>query len=164
VKSRLKLLVPIYQEGTIDNDLLNEGVHNIRDFLQQQGYFDAAVDVKMVGQNTASEKVVFTVDRGPKHKVLEVDITGNKYFTDDLLRERMKVVKGNAYQRSGRYSPSLVEADVDSIQALYRANGFDEANCVDRGVFTCANGSTIALDSVHDGVAQCPDSSDEWSL
>jgi hypothetical protein len=43
-------------------------------------------------------------------------------------------------------------------------NGFDEANCVDRGVFTCANGSTIALDSVHDGVAQCLDSSDEWPL
>ena len=31
-KSRLHLLVPIYQEGTIDNDLLNEGVFNIRDY------------------------------------------------------------------------------------------------------------------------------------
>lgn len=41
-------------------------------------------------------------------------------------------------------------------------NGFDEANCVDKGVFTCADGSTIALDRVHDGVAQCGDSSDEW--
>ena len=143
--SRLHLLVPIFEEGTIDNDLLNEGVHNIRDFLQQQGYFDAAVDVKMVGQNTASEKVVFTVDRGPKHKVLEVDITGNKYFTDDLLRERMKVVKGNAYQRSGRYSPSLVEADVDSIQALYRANGFDEAKVTTKvqDVDDAANGKPL---------------------
>ena len=28
-KSRLKLLVPIYEEGTIDNDLLNEGKSNI---------------------------------------------------------------------------------------------------------------------------------------
>jgi outer membrane protein insertion porin family len=32
-KSRIKLLVPIYEEGTIDNDLLNEGRYNIKDFL-----------------------------------------------------------------------------------------------------------------------------------
>ncbi len=36
-KSRLQLLVPIYEEGTIDNDLLNEGTYNIKDFLPQQG-------------------------------------------------------------------------------------------------------------------------------
>lgn len=125
--SRLHLLVPIFEEGAIDNDLLNEGVHNIRDYLQQQGYFDATVDVRVIGQGTGNERVVFTVDRGAKHKVLEVNIDGNKYFTDDILRERMRVVKGNLYQPSGRYSPSLVAADVSSIQALYRANGFDEA-------------------------------------
>ncbi len=34
---RLHLLVPIFEEGTIDNDLLNEGVFNIRDYEQQQG-------------------------------------------------------------------------------------------------------------------------------
>lgn len=125
--SRLHLLVPIFEEGAIDNDLLNEGLHNIRDFLQQQGYFDATVDVRVIGQGTGAERVVFTVDRGKKHKVLEVNIEGNKYFSDDILRERMRVVKGNLYQPSGRYSPSLVSADVNSIQALYRANGFDEA-------------------------------------
>src|SRR5947209_4317689 len=90
-KSRLHLLVPVFEEGTIDNDLLNEGVHNIRDFVQQQGYFDAKVDVRVVGENTPSERVVFTVDRGIKHKVVSVDLEGNKYFSDEILRERMRV-------------------------------------------------------------------------
>jgi outer membrane protein insertion porin family len=126
-KSRLHLLVPIFQEGTIDNDLLNEGVFNIRDYELQQGYFDSKVAVRVVGSGTTSENVVFTVDRGAKHKVVAVDLKGNKYFSDDLLRERMKVQKANAYQRSGRYSPALVSADVSAIQALYRANGFDQA-------------------------------------
>ena len=126
-KSRLHLLVPIYEEGTIDNDLLNEGVFNIRDFEQQQGYFDSKVSVKEIGQGTDRASVVFTVDRGMKHKVMAVALKGNKYFTDDLLRERMKVQKANLYQRSGRYSPDLVASDVSAIKALYRANGFDEA-------------------------------------
>ena len=39
----------------------------------------------------------------------------------------MRVQKANAYQRSGRYSPALVSADVTAILALYRANGFDQA-------------------------------------
>ncbi len=125
--SRLHLLVPIFEEGTIDNDLLNEGMHNIRDFVQQQGYFDAKVDVREIGHGTANESVVFVVDRGIKHKVVSVALNGNKYFSEDILRERMHVKKADAYQRSGRYSPGLVDADVSAIQALYRANGFDQA-------------------------------------
>ena len=126
-KSRLHLLIPIYQEGTIDNDLLNEGVFNLRDYEQQQGYFDSKVDVRVVGAGGAVESVVFTIDRGAKHKVVSVELKGNKYFTDDLLLERMKVQKANSFQRSGRYSPALVASDVSAIQALYRANGFDQA-------------------------------------
>jgi outer membrane protein insertion porin family len=126
-KSRLHRLVPIFEEGTIDNDLLNEGVFNIRDYEQQQGYFDAKVDVKVIGASTTAESVVFSVDRGVKHRVVSVDLKGNKYFSDDLLQERMRVMTGNLYQKSGRYSPALVSADVSSIQALYRANGFDQA-------------------------------------
>ncbi|HZY74084.1 MAG TPA: POTRA domain-containing protein, partial [Edaphobacter sp.] len=125
-RSRLHLLVPIFEEGTIDNDLLNEGVFNIRDYMQQKGYFDTTVKVRVIGEGTSAERVVFTVDRGEKHKVLAVNIDGNKYFSDDLLRERMRVQKANAYLRSGRYSPSLVAADVSSIEALYRSNGFDQ--------------------------------------
>jgi outer membrane protein assembly factor BamA len=149
-KSRLHLLVPIYEEGTIDNDLLNEGVFNIRDYEQQQGYFDSKVDVKVIGEDTAAENVVFTVDRGVKHKVVAVDLKGNKYFTDDLLRERMRVQKGNAYQRSGKYSPALVAGDVTAIQALYRANGFDKATATTdvKDISTSADGRPLKVGEI----------------
>jgi outer membrane protein insertion porin family len=148
--SRLHLLVPIFEEGTIDNDLLNEGVFNIRDFEQQQGYFDAKVSVRVVGSNSTAEQVVFTVDRGLKHKVLVVDLKGNKYFTDDLLRERMRVQKSDAYQRSGRYSPALVSADVAAIQGLYRANGFDAATVTTevKDVSTAKNGKPLKVGEI----------------
>jgi outer membrane protein assembly complex protein YaeT len=125
-KRRLHQLVPIYEEGTIDNDLLNEGVFNIRDYLQQQGYFNAQVEVRTTGTDTAKQ-VVFSVDRNLKHKVVAVDIKGNKYFSEDILRERMRVKKADAYLRNGRFSPALVASDVAAIRALYRANGFDQA-------------------------------------
>ncbi len=126
-KSRLHLLVPIFEEGTIDADLLNEGQYNIREYLEQQGYFDAKVDVRQLGANTSSSRVLYTADRGLKHKVMSVTTEGNKYFDNDLLKERLQVQKADSYQRSGRYSQALVNSDVSAILALYRANGFDQA-------------------------------------
>jgi outer membrane protein insertion porin family len=127
-KGRLKLLVPIYEEGTIDNDLLNEGTYNIKDFLFQEGYFDATVSVKVVGEGYGrrGERGVQR-GKGAKHKVGSVTIVGNHYFDTDLLKERMQVQKADAYLRNGRYSPALMKSDVDSILALYRANGFNKA-------------------------------------
>lgn len=143
--ARLKLLLPIYQEGTIDNDLLNEGMHNLKDYMLQEGYFDATVSVKVLGADsesgvgaaanpgtgsnavTTQERVVYSVVKGIRHKVGSVTITGNHYFNTDLLKERMRVQKADAYLRRGRYSPALMKADVESILALYRANGFNKA-------------------------------------
>ena len=41
---RLKRLVPVFEEGTVDEDLLNEGNRRLRDYFQRLGYFDVKVD------------------------------------------------------------------------------------------------------------------------
>ena len=41
---RIKRLIPIYEEGSVDEDLLNEGNRRLRDYFQRLGYFDAKVD------------------------------------------------------------------------------------------------------------------------
>ncbi len=126
-KSRKQLLVPIYQESTVDNDLINEGSYNIKDFLQQQGYFDVDDTVKVVGDNTPVVTVQYDVVPGRRHRVSEVNIRGNKYFSRDLIEERLRVKKADLYQRNGVYSAQLVDADTSSIQSLYRASGFTQA-------------------------------------
>lgn len=123
-KSRLHLLVPVYEEGTVDNDLLNEGAFNMKEFLQQEGYFTPKVDFIQVHPSGGGETVLYTVDKGDKHKVGDVTITGNKYFQADLLKESLRVQKANLYQRSGRYSTQLVQSDQKTIESIYRANGF----------------------------------------
>ena len=126
-KSRLKLLVPVYEEGTVDIDLLNEGAFNMKDYLQQEGYFDASVSVKTLGEGTQAETVQYTVVEGQKHKVTAVNLEGNKYFSTALLQQGLKVQKGDLYMPSGRFSAQLVTADQNSMQAIYRANGFKDA-------------------------------------
>ncbi len=122
--ARKKLLVPVYEEGAVDNDLLNEGAFNIRDYMQQQGFFDVKDSVKLVGAGTGNVTVQYDVDPGIKHKVTSVVITGNHYFSTDTLEERLRVKKASLYVKNGAYSTQLRDADRDSIQSLYRASGF----------------------------------------
>jgi outer membrane protein assembly complex protein YaeT len=140
--ARRKKLLPIYEEGAVDNDLLNEGAHNIREFLQRQGYFDAEVNPVVTGvpdqptyaadgtplppPSNLTETVTFNATPGKKYKVVAVNVTGNKYFAVDNIKERMQVVKADPYVRNGRFSPVLLSNDVDSITSLYRANGFNK--------------------------------------
>ena len=141
-KARQKKLLPIYEESAVDNDLLNEGAHNIREFLQRQGYFDAEVDPAVTGvpdtptyaadgtplppPSNLRETVTFNARPGKRYKVAAVNVSGNKYFATDNIKERMQVVKADAYVRSGRFSPTLLSNDVDSITSLYHANGFSK--------------------------------------
>ncbi len=123
-KARKQLLVPVYEEGAVDNDLLNEGSFNIRDYLQQQGYFDVKDSVKLIGEGTRDVTVQYDVEPGVRHRVTSVTITGNHYFSTDTLEERLRVKKASLYVKNGAYSTQLRDADRDSIQSLYRASGF----------------------------------------
>ena len=126
----LKQLIPIYQEGAVDADLLEEGKRNLRERLERDGYFDADVSYKIkthdvktgVWQGT-QENIVYTVERGGKHKLIDIEISGNKYFDRELLESRLQVFKG-AFGSRGRFSRRLVDADVQSMRSLYQANGF----------------------------------------
>ncbi|MBV8675505.1 MAG: BamA/TamA family outer membrane protein [Acidobacteriaceae bacterium] len=124
-KGKVRTLVPVYQEGADDEDLLNEGDRRIRDYYQRDGYFD----VRVTHQKTESPNLTlidYTVKLGERQKVDSVRITGNKYFGNDILDPRLGVVKANLFQRHGSYSQALVQADVNNITALYKSNGFNQ--------------------------------------
>ncbi len=123
-KARTKLLIPVYEEGAVDNDLLNEGAFNLRDYMQQQGFFDVQDSVKLTGEGTGHVNVIYSVTPGERHKVVSIRLVGNHYFDTDTLEERLRVKKASLYIRNGTYSAQLVKADQQAIQALYTASGF----------------------------------------
>jgi len=134
-EGELKKLVPIYQEGAIDADLLEEGKRNVRERLERQGYFDAEVDYTTETHEVKSsrgaaqsteEVITYRVERGDRHKLIGIEITGNRYFDTELLRSRLQVF-GGAFGSAGRFSRRLVESDALSMRTLYQTNGFLDA-------------------------------------
>jgi outer membrane protein insertion porin family len=131
---QLKRLVPVYQEGSVDVDLLEEGKRNIRERLERDGFFDAEVEYETAtkevqrsgGWKGTEEVITYKVERGDRHKLVGIEITGNHYFSTGLLRSRLQIY-GKSFATRGRFSRRLVEGDKESLLNLYLSNGFLEA-------------------------------------
>jgi outer membrane protein insertion porin family len=134
-KSELRKLVPVYQEGAVDADLLEEGKRNLRERLEREGYFDSSVDYTTAthessanpnGWKGTEEVITYHVVRGDKHKLVSIELNGNHYFSAEVLRGRLQIA-GGAFATPGKFSRRLVESDAQSMRNLYMANGFLDA-------------------------------------
>lgn len=124
-KSTIRRNIPVYEENALDDDLLNEGRRNLLTYMESRGYFDAGVDLKKESQPQQNlVRVIYRIDPGERHKVVKVEIAGNKYFRDEELRTGMQVQPKNLLLPHGRYSAALLRSDVRDIENKYRANGF----------------------------------------
>ncbi|HVC47189.1 MAG TPA: POTRA domain-containing protein [Terracidiphilus sp.] len=121
---RLQHLVPIYEEGAVDEDLLNEGNRALRDYFQSLGYFDVKVDHRRESPRPDLVNIVYTVDLGSRRRVERVTVSGNHYFDSATLKDLLSVHAADTLDRHGSYSQALVAADVDALKAVYQNNGF----------------------------------------
>lgn len=146
-KGKLRRLLPIYAEGAVDEDLLQEGLRNIRDDLQREGYFDSQADYTSTEDAAKNERVIaYTVTPGEKHRLMSVTFSGNKYFSTPVLTGRLQL-QTKSFAVRGKFSQRLVKDDADSILGLYQANGFLQAS-VKSSVIDNLNGKVGDL-SIH---------------
>jgi outer membrane protein assembly factor BamA len=134
-KGELKRLIPVYQEGAVDTDLLEEGKRNIRERLERDGYFDAQVnyttetkEVEVKEQKTkgTEEVITYHIERGDRHRLVGIEFSGNHYFSTELLRGRLQIYRA-AFGSRGRFSRRLIDSDAESMRGLYDSNGFLDA-------------------------------------
>ncbi len=126
-RGKRRSLIPIYQEHSVDRELLNEGSMNLEAYFESQGYFDASADFTL-SEETGRQLVEYTVDRGPRYQLSKVDIAGNNYFEDRTILERLSIVPATKVRyRHGRFSERLLMNDQNTILGLYRDNGFLDA-------------------------------------
>jgi outer membrane protein insertion porin family len=122
----MKKLIPIFSEGTVDPDLVEEGRRNLIDFFQSKGYFDAKVTTNL--QNQASNvELFYSVDRGSRHRVETVDFQGNQHFDKDVLIRQVAVKPHRTVLLSrGKFSDKLLRQSVAGITAFYKNLGYEE--------------------------------------
>ncbi|HME09127.1 MAG TPA: POTRA domain-containing protein [Bryobacteraceae bacterium] len=122
----LRKFVPVFEEQTVDRDLLVEGARNLRDYLQAQGYYEAQIDFHEVPDPDKGQlNIRYVIEKGSRYRLAHIGVTGNKYFDRAAITERLLVRTASfpAF-RHGRYSEAYVERDQQNIENLYKSNGF----------------------------------------
>lgn len=128
-KGKLETYVPVFDEQTVNRDLLVSGVRNLRDYFQNRGYFDVQVDFKTKDLGPDQQEITYLITPGERHKVSEVAIKGERYFSEEEIRQRLFIHKaGFLILRHGRYSDGFADRDKSAIEALYRDNGFHDVD------------------------------------
>jgi outer membrane protein assembly complex protein YaeT len=122
----IRRVIPILEEGSVDEDLLMEGNRRLRDYYQRMGYFDVKVEHELQSTTAGLVTILFKVRLGPRQRVERVSVAGNRYFDSATLKELLSVHAADSLDRHGDYSQALVSADINALQALYRNNGFSK--------------------------------------
>ena len=131
-RAELRRYIPVFEEGVVDDDLLEEGRRNLRDVLQSRGYFNARVEVDRALGREAEVGLVYRIDRGPRHRMARLDIRGYSFFDLETIRERMLVREKTFSLRRGRFNETLLARDRQAIEDLYIANGFRDVKVESR--------------------------------
>jgi outer membrane protein assembly complex protein YaeT len=132
-RGKLRRMVPVYEEQSVDRDLLTEGARNLKEYFEGQGYFAARVEFKNHSRQAGQETIEYTIRRGPRIRVAVVVVQGNRYFGSDTIRERLYLRPASLLQfRHGRYSNELLRRDLAAIESLYRSNGFRDVEVTSR--------------------------------
>jgi outer membrane protein insertion porin family len=115
---RREALVPFQREASVDEDLLEDAVQRIREYLRSLGHWKAEVSVEPIEAGDRLT-ITFHVRRGPEYRVAPegVEVTGNVAVSIEDIRPLLVLAPGDLYVAS------RLDASVGALQRFYRTAG-----------------------------------------
>src|SRR5690606_10386471 len=105
----------------------------IIELYKRQGRFAATVEPKMVMLDQNRVDIIFEITEGEKSKVRQINILGNKQFSDSDLREEM-VTKQSRFFRlfssNTSYDPDRLAFDQQKLRQFYLTQGYADFRVV----------------------------------
>jgi outer membrane protein insertion porin family len=124
-RRRQRRLIPIYEENSVDPDLVTEGQRNLTNFFQRKGYFDVKVHTDFQQEN-GKVLLVYQIETGRKHSVAEISFRGNHHIDTADLKDMVTIKRRRFLMSRGRFSQELLRESANGIEGLYKENGFEQ--------------------------------------
>jgi outer membrane protein insertion porin family len=117
--------------GVYDRSLLDKVEQELRRQYFSQGKYGLKIDskVKKLGGNRVG--IELNLSEGRAAKIKEINIVGNKSYTDDELIRKFKLTTPTLFSfftKSDQYSKQKLGADLETLRSYYLDNGFINFN------------------------------------
>ncbi len=112
-------------EGTLNPEMLRHDELTIISYLQNEGYSDAKVSVKMLPAKKKDRIIIdVDVDKGALYHIKDISLSGNTVFASDFILSKIDCKK------EGIYSPEKLRQAVNTIKDLYGSRGYIDAQII----------------------------------
>ena len=107
--------------GRLKDDEFDEDLEKLRDYYKEQGYLDVEIaEDKITFDYPKPEKLVITIRvvEGRQYKIGDISFTGNKIYSERILRFVPRQKKGMIFM------PSKLDKDVETLEEFYGQVGY----------------------------------------
>ncbi len=118
----------------------------IKQRYQAEGYIDPVVDIswEQTGDHGHYD-INIDIEKGRAYTLRHIQLTGNRAFSDTLLKGLMASWRASAVQLgTGRWVASRIKSDIQKLQTFYRSQGYADAR-IEYAVVNDPGQATAAL-------------------
>jgi len=126
MKTKKKTLISFLDKsGRLDQVQLQQDLDSLREFYQNHGYIDMAVqEVRKERTPSGALQIVVRIDEGAQYHVGKINVVGYKVTTEKKIRALLKVKEGSVY------SPKAIKDDAKAVADAYGSGGYVDLEIV----------------------------------
>ncbi len=140
----------LFKGQIITPHLINNTVRKIKEKYKEDGYYNATVDVSTenVSDSDGKINVNFDISEGKKVKIKEIQLIGNKSFSDLRLKFKLKDTKQTGWYKlffGGKYDEEKFKEDKKLLLKFYRDHGYRDARITNEKVELCDDNKKLVI-------------------
>ena len=109
-------------EGTYNEEAMQQDQFMIMNYLQNEGYADAQVKIDICEANQNNRILIYiTAEKGELYQIGKVTFDGNKIFPDEIIRNQLTFCEGDPY------SPEQIRETIQNLSTFYGKRGYIDA-------------------------------------
>ena len=126
-EDKLRDEVQVRPRGVFTKSKVQADVQRIVELYRRSGRVSATVTPKIVELPQKRVDLVFEIDEGPKSGILNLNVLGNKEFSDSALHDVIVTKESKWYRfftSNDNYDPDRIEYDREQLRKFYRNRGY----------------------------------------
>jgi outer membrane protein insertion porin family len=126
-EDKLRDEVQVRPRGVFTKSKVQADVQRIVELYRRSGRVSADVTPKIVELPQKRVDLIFEIDEGPKSGILNVNVLGNKEFSDNALKDVVVTKESKWYRfftNNDNYDPDRIEYDREQLRKFYRNRGY----------------------------------------